>query len=143
MSVREERFGADFKYKKQFVMKKGDIVLSRIDCSHGAIGVVPEELDSAVCSGEFYVLIPKRMNSLILWYLLRNKPVSEQMIGLSSGMTGRHRISREQLLKIKVPKINESLIKKFVKKMEEYVKLLKESNKLKQEALAILGKELG
>lgn len=141
MSLREEKKGSDFRYTSQFSMRKGDIVLSRIDCSHGAIAVVPEEFDGAVCSGEFYVLTPKKIDALVLWYLLRSKQVSEQMIGLSSGMTGRHRLSRKELLIIKVPRINHKIQNKFLDKMRESTKLQNTANKLKKEALEILDNE--
>lgn len=143
ISVREEKQGSDFKYNYQYIMHSGDIVLSRIDCSHGAVAVVPEELDGAVCSGEFYVLVPgKDVNSMVLWHLLRSKQVSEQMIGLSSGMTGRHRLGRDQLLKIKIPKIDANVVKLFISKITKSIDLLKQANDLKRESLSLLEKSL-
>ena len=51
--LRGEQLGSDIKTKRQFRVRKGQLVLSRIDVRNGAIGLVPAALDGAIISTDF------------------------------------------------------------------------------------------
>lgn len=142
ITLKEQKLGADFKYTKQYTMRKDDILLSRIDCSKGSIAVVPYQFDGAVCSGEFHVLRSKTWNPVLLWYLLRSKEMSEHMLGLSTGMTGRHRINRDQFMRIRVPTLSDRTVDSCTNNINESNRLRLESDTFRKEALAILEREL-
>lgn len=56
---REVLFGRDIRTKTQFFVKAGDFLISKRQISHGACGIVPTSLDSAVVSNEYVALKPK------------------------------------------------------------------------------------
>ncbi|KXO77925.1 restriction endonuclease subunit S [Brucella anthropi] len=55
---REKLKGQSIKTKTQFVAKSGDFLISRRQIAHGACGIVPSSLDSAVVSNEYATLLP-------------------------------------------------------------------------------------
>lgn len=56
---REVLFGRDIRTKTQFFVESGDFLISKRQISHGACGIVPESLHSAVVSNEYVALRPK------------------------------------------------------------------------------------
>ncbi|QDL92108.1 hypothetical protein FDP22_10195 [Paroceanicella profunda] len=56
---REVLFGRDIRTKTQFFVKADDFLISKRQISHGACGIVPPSLDSAVVSNEYVALKPK------------------------------------------------------------------------------------
>jgi type I restriction enzyme S subunit len=59
MFLREKRKGASILTKQLFVVRTGDVVISRMQIVHGAIAMVPPELDGACVSGTYLVLVPR------------------------------------------------------------------------------------
>ncbi len=57
--LREVKKGRDIKTKQLFTVRFRDIVISRMQVVHGAIGIVPAELDGAQVSGTYLVLVPR------------------------------------------------------------------------------------
>eukprot|EP01029_Cantina_marsupialis_P024211 TRINITY_DN6168_c0_g2_i1.p1 TRINITY_DN6168_c0_g2~~TRINITY_DN6168_c0_g2_i1.p1 ORF type:complete len:449 (+),score=73.03 TRINITY_DN6168_c0_g2_i1:837-2183(+) len=57
--LRQEKKGEDIKSNMHRV-NKGDFILSGIDARNGAFGIVPEELDNAIVTNDFWVLEPKK-----------------------------------------------------------------------------------
>jgi type I restriction enzyme S subunit len=55
--LREEKCGSEIKSKMSRV-RAGDFVLSGIDARNGAFGIVPDELDNAIISNDFWCLEP-------------------------------------------------------------------------------------
>jgi len=111
VSLRETKLGKEFKYKQQFEAHAGDLAFARIDAINGAIGLVPKELHGSVCSQEYYILNPK-IDSYLLWKLLREEGALAQIRGLVSGMTGRRRIKPDDVMDLRVIKISSSNMKK-------------------------------
>src|SRR5207247_295207 len=54
ISVRDKVLGRNIGTKRQFVVKAGQLVLSKIDARNGAFGVVPTTCDSAIITGNFW-----------------------------------------------------------------------------------------
>lgn len=64
---REKLKGKSIRTKTQFFLRENDFLISRRQIIHGACGIVPQELDNALVSGEYSVLRVKP--SLLLKYL--------------------------------------------------------------------------
>lgn len=56
--ARDRLTGAKIATKTQFRVKVGDFVMSRRQIAHGACGILPPELDGALVSNEYAVLLP-------------------------------------------------------------------------------------
>ena len=54
ISLRDTELGLNIGTKKQFRIKKGHFLLSKIDARNGAIGVVPESCHDAIITGNFW-----------------------------------------------------------------------------------------
>lgn len=54
ISIRDEKDGKDINTKNQFVIHKGQFILSKIDARNGAFGVVPEKLDGGIITSNFW-----------------------------------------------------------------------------------------
>ena len=54
VSLRNIEIGKKIGTKKQFVLKAGQFVVSKIDARYGAFGIAPEEVDNAIITGNFW-----------------------------------------------------------------------------------------
>lgn len=54
VSLRDTEKGIKIGTKKQFVLKAGQFVLSKIDARYGAFGIAPDEVDGAIITGNFW-----------------------------------------------------------------------------------------
>src|SRR5438067_136018 len=54
VSLREVKKGRYIGTKRQFRVAKGQFILSRIDARQGALGIVPDELDGAIITNDFW-----------------------------------------------------------------------------------------
>ena len=52
--LRDEEIGSKIGTKNQFLITKGQFLLSKIDARNGAFGVVPEELEGGIITGNFW-----------------------------------------------------------------------------------------
>lgn len=66
--ARDKLLGREVKTKTQFFVHPDDFVISRRQIVHGACGIVPEELNGAIVSNEYLVILPKT-DYLLLSYL--------------------------------------------------------------------------
>lgn len=68
--ARERLTGAKIATKTQFRVNSGDFVMSRRQIAHGACGILPLELDGALVSNEYAVLLPTdELNDAFLRHL--------------------------------------------------------------------------
>lgn len=54
ISLRDVEVGKNIGTKKQFLLKAGQFLLSKIDARYGAFGIAPEEVDGAIITGNFW-----------------------------------------------------------------------------------------
>ncbi len=54
VKLRNETLGIEIGTKKQFIVNGGDFILSKIDARYGAFGIIPDELDKAIITGNFW-----------------------------------------------------------------------------------------
>jgi type I restriction enzyme S subunit len=57
---REQLKGREIKTQGQYTIRAGDFLIANRQIVHGACGIVPENLDGAIVSGEYTVLLPKK-----------------------------------------------------------------------------------
>jgi type I restriction enzyme M protein len=105
--VRDEVDGNTIGTKRQFRVQSGQFVLSKIDARHGAFGVVPDEADGAIITGNFWAYDVDRSVVLpeLLHYLTRSDAFIEFCVRSSPGATNRRYLQEDTFLvqKISVP----------------------------------------
>jgi len=72
--LREFKLGREIK-SKMFQINEGDFILSGIDARNGAFGIVPNELNGAIVTNDFWCLEPKKeilRKDFFLFLPLRN-----------------------------------------------------------------------
>lgn len=103
--LRDTVLGSKIGTKNQFRISKGQFLLSKIDARNGAFGVVPEELDGGVITGNFWTFDVdySKVNPHYLTLLT----TTNEFIGFceqaSNGTTNRHYLQEPLFLNIKVP----------------------------------------
>ncbi|NJN58741.1 MAG: hypothetical protein HC879_15215 [Leptolyngbyaceae cyanobacterium SL_5_9] len=53
ITLKDYVLGSQIGTKKQFIARSGQLVLSRIDARNGAFGILPDECDNAIITGNF------------------------------------------------------------------------------------------
>ena len=76
-----------------FAAYPGDLVFSKIDARHGAIGLVPQPIAKAVVTPEFPVLMPhpEKIDGRYLELVLQAGGFVEALRRKASGTSGRKR----------------------------------------------------
>jgi type I restriction enzyme M protein len=114
-------------------VKAGELVVSGIDAVHGAVGVVPAELDGLVMSKEMFRYRVRSGSDAVPEYLqllLRTTVARELLMGLVTGTSNRTRLeSAEQLLALPIPPLPE------LKVQEELATQVREAHELRVRAL--------
>lgn len=105
LRLRQVVKGADVKTKRQFRVRTGQFVYSRIDARNGAFGLVPPELDGAVVSNDFPVfdVEGKVADPKFIAYLAQSRWFISQCEDPSRGVTNRQRLAEDLLLSLEVP----------------------------------------
>lgn len=97
--------GSEIKTKRQYCVRGGQLVLSRIDVRNGAIGLVPPELDGAIISNDFwaYQIDETQIDSRFLALYASTPRFIEGSDRTSSGTTKRIRAEEGAFLRIEIP----------------------------------------
>ena len=119
--LRDEEIGSKIGTKNQFLISKGQFLLSKIDARNGAFGVVPEVLDGGIITGNFWTFDVDYniINPHYLALLTTTEAFVKFCEQASNGTTNRHYLQEPLFLNIKVP----------VPSLEEQNKLVEEYNK--------------
>lgn len=119
--LRDVEIGNKIGTKNQFLISKGQFLLSKIDARNGAFGVVPDNLDGGIITGNFWAFDVDY--SIINPHYLALLTTTEAFIQFceqaSNGTTNRHYLQEPLFLNIKVP----------VPSLDEQNKLVEEYNK--------------
>lgn len=85
----------------------GDVIVSRIDCTQGAVAVVPEELDGGVASKEFFLirLDETKLRTQLFVRILLHKRYVQYLLSFRTGATNRLRLDKDVLLELPLPKL--------------------------------------
>jgi len=155
VSLRDSEIGKKIGTKKQFILKKGQFILSKIDARYGAFGVAPEEVDGAIITGNFwaYDVDESLMNINWLNQYTNSKVFYDLCERASSGITHRKYLNEDFFLnhELLIPEIHEQDSHVFfIKKRKDSIGILENENshqldllkKLRQQILqdAVQGK---
>jgi len=136
--LRDKKLGKEIGTKKQFVIKKGQFLLSKIDARNGAFGIVQDELDGAIVTSDFLAFdFTKKMYPEYLSFLVSTKSFSKLVEIQSKGTTGRKRVKENEFLNIKIPlpdiSIQQKLVQSLKTNLEEQKHLEKELKNVLEE----------
>lgn len=103
--LRTQRYGSEIGTKKQFIINEGQFLISKIDARNGAYGIVPEELDGAVITGNFwtYMINTQKVLPNYLTYLMRHDFFHKMCSTCSYGATNRWYLDEDTFNHFKVP----------------------------------------
>lgn len=131
LSIRDEEIGSKINTKKQFLIKKDQLLLSKIDARNGAFGIVPKELDGAIITGNFWAfdINENFVNKDYLSYLLSSKKFYSICKDASSGVTNRKYLNETKFLamEIELPKIEDQ--NKLITELNGYKNKIEELQK--------------
>ena len=125
--LRDEEIGSKIGTKNQFLISKGQFLLSKIDARNGAFGVVPDVLNGGIITGNFWTFDVDYsiVNPHYLTLLTTTQAFVSFCEQASNGTTNRHYLQEPLFLNIKVP----------VPSLEEQNKLVEEYNKTITQAI--------
>lgn len=111
------------------IFRGGDILLARIRPSidNKKICIVPDWITEGVGSSELYVIRPKDgVDKYHLLWVLRQDQTIERMI-ITTGTSGRQRIDREKLKKVKIPLLPEKIRESICRELKQAIEKIYEA----------------
>jgi len=147
--LRDTEKGENIGTKKQFVIKKGQFLLSKIDARNGAFGVVPEEVDGAIITGNFWTFDVdySKINPHFLSLITTTSEFISFSENASNGTTNRHYLQEDLFLnqKIPLPSIDEQnrIIKNYNEKIKKAEEHQNKADELEKGIESYLFEELG
>lgn len=103
--LRDEQEGKNIGTKKQFIVKEGQFIVSKIDARNGAFGVVPKVVNNAIITGNFWTF-DVNLHYILPEYLALLTSTKEFMQfaeKASNGTTNRHYLQESLFLSQKIP----------------------------------------
>jgi restriction endonuclease S subunit len=111
VSIRDFEIGSKIGTKKQFVLKAGQFVLSKIDAMYGAFGVAPDEVEGAIITGNFWAYDYDNSKVSIEWlnHFTNSPDFYELCRRASTGITHRKYLDEDFFLsyEVNLPDLNE------------------------------------
>ena len=117
--LRDIEIGKNIGTKKQFIIKEGQFLLSKIDARNGAFGVVNDEVDGAIITGNFWTFDVDytKINPIFLSLVTTTKQFMNFAQSASSGTTGRHYFQEDKFLDMRIPLPKLDIQKQIVDKI--------------------------
>ena len=114
VSLRDTEFGKKIGTKKQFILKAGQFIVSKIDARYGAFGIAPDEVNDAIITGNFWAYDVDFSKLNIEWFnQFTNSPDFYDLCErASTGITHRKYLNESFFLnyEIMLPSVEEQLI---------------------------------
>lgn len=142
--IRDEVMGKDIGTKKQFLIKEGQFLLSKIDARNGAFGIATEELDGAIITADFfaYDIDVNKIYPYFLSLITTTERFIQFAQNSSTGTTNRQRLKEELFLDVKIPLPTVDEQKQLVRYLENNLLKQEKISELKQTALQEFEKEI-
>ena len=136
--LREVQPGSAIQSSRQYEVRAGQLILSRIDARNGAIGIVPSELDGAIVTNDFWVfdIDHTLLDAAFLDYYVGTAAFVAECRQASEGTTNRVRLQPERFLRIRVPLPSLEEQRRSVDLMHRTARLLDEAEDLRKTAAA-------
>ena len=114
VSLRDIEIGKKIGTKKQFILKAGQFIVSKIDARYGAFGIAPDEVNNAIITGNFWAYDVDFSKLNIEWFnQFTNSPDFYDLCErASAGITHRKYLNENFFLnyEIMLPSVEEQLI---------------------------------
>jgi len=111
ISLRDIELGINIGTKRQFLIHDGQFLLSKIDARNGAFGIVSEEVDGAIITGNFWTFEVNKELLNIEWFniFVSSSYFIDICSKASSGTTNRQYLDEKKFLdfEINLPNLNE------------------------------------
>jgi type I restriction enzyme S subunit len=103
--LRDVQIGERIGTKKQFLIRDGQFLLSKIDARNGAFGVVTPDLDGAIITGNFWAFDVdySQINPHYLTLLTTTPEFIKFSEKSSAGTTNRHYLQENLFLAVEIP----------------------------------------
>lgn len=147
--LRDIESGKNIGTKKQFLIKKGQFLLSKIDARNGAFGVVPEEVDGAIITGNFWTFDVdySKINPYFLALITTTPEFIRFSENASNGTTNRHYLQEDLFLaqKIPLPALSKQnrIVEAYNKRLQHAEETEKRVIEVEQNIQTYLSNELG
>jgi len=147
--LRNKAFGRDIGTKKQFIIKEGQFLLSKIDARNGAFGLATKDVDGAIITGDFfsYNFDKEKIDPQFLVLIATTKQFQKFAQSASSGTTGRQRIDEQKFLNVRIPlpplDIQQKIVKDYLNKIELAKQKTQQVEQQEREIENYLYQELG
>jgi type I restriction enzyme S subunit len=105
ISLRDRVTGTEIGTKRQFIARAGQFVLSKIDARNGAFGVLPDECDNAIVTGNFWVfdVDHTQLDRQFFNYLSKSPGFVAACVAASDGTTNRRYLQENTFLEMAIP----------------------------------------
>jgi type I restriction enzyme S subunit len=114
VSLRDSEIGKKIGTKKQFILKAGQFIVSKIDARYGAFGIAPDEVDNAIITGNFWAYDVDKSKINIEWFnqFTNSRDFYDLCERASSGITHRKYLDEKFFLNYEVllPSVYEQLL---------------------------------
>ena len=121
VSLRDTEIGKSIGTKKQFILKSGQFIVSKIDARYGAFGIAPNEVEGAIITGNFWAYDVDKTKVDIDWFnQFTNSPIFYEVCErASSGITHRKYLDEKFFLgyEILLPSLKEQQLQ--IKNIQE------------------------
>lgn len=121
--------GNDLPKRARRIVNAGQVIVSTIEGSLQSCALITDEYDGALCSTGFCVLDSNYINSETLLVLFKSHPIQAMMKQRCSG-TILTAISKDELLSMPLPMIDEDIQKEIATKVQESFTLRNQSKQL-------------
>jgi type I restriction enzyme, S subunit len=147
--LRDTEKGKNIGTKKQYLVKSGQFIVSKIDARNGAFGIIPQELNDAIVTNDFplYDVDAQKINPRFLLLITTTKEFIGFAQSCSSGTTNRQRMDIDMFLNQRIPLPNieeqEKIVKNYYSKIKEAENLIYQANNLESDIEGYLFEKLG
>ncbi len=137
VSIRDYEIGKNIGTKKQYKIKEGQFLVSKIDARNGAFGIATNELNEAIITADFfaYDIDENVINPYFLSLITSTNEFLKFAQNSSTGTTNRQRLKEELFLNVEIPLPSISEQKELIKDLEN--NLIKQEAIIKNKDLAI------
>ena len=137
ISRRDTIFGNSIGTKKQFIARAGQFVLSKIDARNGAFGLLPNDCDNAIITGNFWAfnIDKKRLLPKYFEYLTKTPIFADFCIRGSEGTTNRLYLRENKFLAQDIPLPPLAEQQRIVARIAELASQIEEARTLRKQAV--------
>jgi len=135
-------YGLDLSTRARRIVRSGDVIISSIEGSLNSSALVLKEQDNALCSTGFYVLNMKEAYKPEFLVILMKNTIIQSLLKRGCSGTILSAISKDELKKIPLPKIDEGIQDEIVTLIKQAYNLHNKSKTLLNETIQEIEKEI-